>query len=122
MRSRKWLRALNKSGSNSLGLRPGPTAALYVPLHDPRNQLGATSIRLSHRRDDEGIAPVGRTVGPALSDGLDLGPEADAFHAVLVDVAERTGTEGSRSLGLSRKALPQAIATPDIHKGIIAGR
>jgi hypothetical protein len=36
--------------------------------------------------------------------------------------ARRTGTDGSRSLGLMMKALPVAIATPDIHSGIIAGK
>ena len=36
--------------------------------------------------------------------------------------ASRTGTEGSRSLGLMMKALPQAIATALIHRGIMAGK
>src|SRR5829696_4903173 len=34
--------------------------------------------------------------------------------------ASRTGTEGSRSLGLMMKALPEAIAGEHIHNGIIA--
>ncbi len=34
----------------------------------------------------------------------------------------RTGTEGSFSEGLSTKALPQAMATPNIHIGIMAGK
>ena len=37
-------------------------------------------------------------------------------------LARRTGTEGSRSLGLRMKALPTATATPNIHIGIIAGK
>ena len=36
--------------------------------------------------------------------------------------AIRTGTEGSRSLGLSTKALPDAMAGPICHSGIIAGK
>ena len=36
--------------------------------------------------------------------------------------ASRTGTLGSRSEGLMIKALPVAMATPDIHSGIIAGK
>src|SRR5204863_9931252 len=43
---------------------------------------------LGHRRDDETIAAVEPALGPAGGHGLGLGPEADAFHAVLVDVAE----------------------------------
>src|SRR3546814_10925145 len=34
----------------------------------------------------------------------------------------RTGNEGSRSDGFRMKALPTAIATPNIHNGIIAGK
>jgi len=61
-----------------------------------------------------------------------------AAHATLVDgqvevrgllatvdgrtVLRRTGTDGSRSEGLRTKALPQAIAGPNIHIGIIAGK
>jgi hypothetical protein len=36
--------------------------------------------------------------------------------------AKRTGTEGSRSEGLRMKALPQAMAGPSIHSGIMAGK
>ena len=36
--------------------------------------------------------------------------------------ARRTGTEGSRSEGLSTKALPAASAGPAFHSGIIAGK
>ena len=36
--------------------------------------------------------------------------------------ARRTGTDGSRSLGLRMKALPQASAGPAFHSGIIAGK
>ena len=36
--------------------------------------------------------------------------------------ARRIGTEGSFSLGLLMKQLPQAMATPNIHIGIIAGK
>ena len=36
--------------------------------------------------------------------------------------ARRTGTPGSRSEGLRMKALPTAMATPDIHIGIMAGK
>ena len=44
-------------------------------------------LRLPHRRNDEGlIADV--AFGPALGDGFDFGPEADAFGAVLVGVTE----------------------------------
>src|SRR3546814_11659697 len=42
----------------------------------------------AHRRDDEGVRSVAAAVGPACGDRLDLGPEFDAFHAVLVGVAE----------------------------------
>ena len=36
--------------------------------------------------------------------------------------ASLTGTDGSRSEGLRTKALPQAIAGPNIHMGIMAGK
>ena len=36
--------------------------------------------------------------------------------------ASRTGTDGSRSLGLRMNALPQASAGPAFHSGIIAGK
>ena len=36
--------------------------------------------------------------------------------------ASRSGTEGSRSLGLRMNALPHASAGPAFHKGIIAGK
>ena len=39
-----------------------------------------------------------------------------------ISSARRTGTEGSRSDGLRMNALPQAMATPNIHIGIIAGK
>ena len=37
-------------------------------------------------------------------------------------IRERTGTLGSFSEGLRMKLLPTAIATPNIHIGIIAGK
>src|SRR3954470_17224963 len=43
---------------------------------------------LPHGRDDERIFARRAAVRPALGDLLVLGPEADAFGAVLVDVAE----------------------------------
>ena len=39
-----------------------------------------------------------------------------------ISSARRTGTDGSRSLGFRMKALPHAMATPNIHIGIIAGK
>ena len=36
--------------------------------------------------------------------------------------ARRNGTLGSFSDGLQMKVLPQAIATPNIHIGIMAGK
>ena len=36
--------------------------------------------------------------------------------------ARRTGTDGSRSEGLSTNALPQASAGPAFHSGIMAGK
>ena len=42
--------------------------------------------------------------------------------ASFISSARRTGTLGSRSDGLRMKALPQAIAIPNIHIGIIAGK
>ena len=39
-----------------------------------------------------------------------------------INSARRTGTLGSRSLGFRMKAFPQAIAMPNIHIGIIAGK
>ena len=39
-----------------------------------------------------------------------------------ISSASRTGTEGSRSEGLRMNALPTAMATPNIHIGIIAGK
>jgi hypothetical protein len=42
--------------------------------------------------------------------------------ASVISSASRTGTVGSRSLGLTMNALPQAIAMPNIHIGIIAGK
>jgi hypothetical protein len=46
----------------------------------------------------------------------------DARRQSGLSSAKRTGTEGSRSLGLRMNALPHAIATADIHNGIIAGK
>src|SRR5947209_1844579 len=45
---------------------------------------------LSHRRDHEGflVRRLGETVGPALRDDFVLGPEPQAFLAILADVAE----------------------------------
>src|SRR4051812_2793484 len=48
---------------------------------------GSSSL-LTHRRNDESILAGGRAVRPALGDLLVLGPEADAFRPMLVDVAE----------------------------------
>ena len=45
-----------------------------------------------------------------------------AVAKTLTRAASRTGTDGSRSLGFRMKALPQAMATPNIHIGIIAGK
>ena len=42
--------------------------------------------------------------------------------ASISNSANRIGTEGSRSDGFRMKLLPQAIATPNIHIGIIAGK
>ena len=42
--------------------------------------------------------------------------------ASFISSARRTGTLGSRSDGFRMKALPQAIAMPNIHIGIIAGK
>jgi hypothetical protein len=42
--------------------------------------------------------------------------------ASIISSASRIGTDGSFSLGLQMKVLPQAIATPNIHIGIIAGK
>ena len=42
--------------------------------------------------------------------------------ASIISSASRTGTDGSRSDGLRRKALPQAMAGPNIHIGIMAGK
>src|SRR4051812_22704909 len=42
----------------------------------------------AHRRNDKSILTGGRAVRPALGDLLVLGPEADAFRPMLVDVAE----------------------------------
>ena len=42
--------------------------------------------------------------------------------ASFISSARRTGTDGSRSDGFRMKALPQAIAMPNIHIGIIAGK
>ena len=42
--------------------------------------------------------------------------------ASIISSASRTGTLGSFSLGLSTNVLPTAIATPNIHIGIIAGK
>jgi hypothetical protein len=41
--------------------------------------------------------------------------------ASFISSASRTGTLGSRSDGFRMKQLPTAIATPNIHIGIIAG-
>ena len=45
-----------------------------------------------------------------------------AAPASIISSARRTGTPGSRSLGFRMKALPTAIATPNIHIGIMAGK
>ncbi|CFQ99481.1 Uncharacterised protein [Mycobacterium tuberculosis] len=42
--------------------------------------------------------------------------------ALMNSSASLTGTDGSRSLGLSTKALPHARAGPAFHSGIIAGK
>ena len=42
--------------------------------------------------------------------------------ASIISSASRTGTEGSRSDGFRMNALPVAIAGPNIHIGIIAGK
>ena len=40
----------------------------------------------------------------------------------LAEQLGQAGTLGSRSEGFRRKALPHAIATPNIHIGIMAGK
>src|SRR5215204_4690548 len=54
--------------------------------HAPACRIGGSG----HRRDMERFLMVagGRSIRPALRDGLGLGPEADALHPVLIDVAE----------------------------------
>src|SRR3954447_9343761 len=47
-----------------------------------------TRASLSDARDHERAFAVGLAVGPALGHDLVLGPEAQALHAVLADVAE----------------------------------
>jgi hypothetical protein len=42
--------------------------------------------------------------------------------ASIISSARRTGTDGSFSDGFRMKALPQAMATPNIHIGIMAGK
>ena len=42
--------------------------------------------------------------------------------ASIISSARRTGTDGSRSEGLRMKVLPTAMATPNIHIGIMAGK
>src|SRR5690606_40491039 len=42
--------------------------------------------------------------------------------ASIISSARRSGTEGSFSEGLQMKVLPQAMATPNIHIGIMAGK
>ena len=42
--------------------------------------------------------------------------------ASIISSARRTGTDGSRSDGFRMKALPVAMATPNIHMGIMAGK
>src|SRR3546814_4392133 len=73
--------------------RPPPISTLtetllpYTPLF--RSSAGSWPTPPStHRRNDEGVRSVTAAVGPARGDRLDLGPEFDAFHAVLVGVAE----------------------------------
>src|SRR5437868_4909118 len=63
------------------------------------------------RRDQFGF----QALGSVCTDWHDDGQR----HATL---ARRTGTEGSRSEGFRMKALPTAIATPDIHNGIMPGK
>src|SRR3954470_21155033 len=52
------------------------------------SDVATMQFPLPHGRDDEGVLPRHRPVGPALGDLLVLGPEADALRPVLVDVAE----------------------------------
>src|SRR5919112_2518429 len=65
-------------------------------------QALAQYVRLTstHGRDHERILPRHAPVGPALGDLLELGPEADALRAVLVDIAEaRTLPAAERVVG-----------------------
>ena len=48
--------------------------------------------------------------------------DAVGSPASCISSARRTGTEGSRSDGFRTKALPAAMAGPNIHIGIIAGK
>jgi hypothetical protein len=107
--------------------------------HDDAVVLGAAE-RL-HALPVRGAAAVDvlRDVGRAdEADRLDVGIVEDRVDHLLVavdDVEDAVGQarflhqlgeahrhDGSRSEGLRMKALPQAIATPNIHIGIIAGK
>ncbi len=46
------------------------------------------SCDLPHGGNDERVTTVRRAIWPTLGDGLDLGPELHAFHAVLVGVTK----------------------------------
>src|SRR4051794_38862680 len=109
LRARSWISRWSSVRSNWLvivfpvGCWDGKRAPIGIAMViDPRRQRrhhaaamterrSSTPRRplLPHRRNDEGVGAVAdAAIGPALGDRLDLGPEFDAFHAVLVGVAE----------------------------------
>src|SRR6185503_18394152 len=74
--------------SNACTSRPPTTCRAAIPppmLPRPMNAMRV--IVLPHRRDDEARIPA-FALRPSCRDGLHLGPELHAFHAVLVGVAE----------------------------------
>ena len=88
-----------------------PVSWMYLAIGvDPTNDTAATSGCVEQRVDRRLVAvhDVEHAVGQA-----GLGPQ-------LGD--QERGADGSRSLGLSTKVLPHAIATGYIHIGTIAGK
>src|SRR3990167_7612319 len=78
--------------SNALTECPALTRFAAIPppmLPRPMNSIFMVRSPSTHRRNDESVGIVAdAAVGPALGDGLDLGPELETLGAVLVGVAE----------------------------------
>jgi hypothetical protein len=98
-----------------------PSAWTRFPLAVPRwwmyRAIGVEPTKLTAATWGESRIASTATLSPCTTLNTPSGSPARCQSS-----ASRTDADGSRSLGLSTKVLPQAIATGNIHIGTIAGK